>query len=76
MAASGFINRSYSEEDLANIDKAQLPTETKIEQQPSVCIDVKVRSPDNTQIISIPDIKETQDENEILTLNNSKDKFR
>ena len=77
MAASGFINKSYSKEELSNINICQFPTtETKVEQQPSVSIDVKVRSPDNAQTKSIPDIKEKQDENELHTLNCSKEKFR
>ena len=38
MAASGFTNKAYSEEDLTNIDKAQFPSETKITQQP---LDIK-----------------------------------
>ena len=77
--ASGSINKAHSEEDLTNIDKAQFALETKINQQPlenkEVRIDVKGRSHD-TKSTSIPDIKETQYENRLHTLNCSKDKFR
>ena len=79
MAASGSMNKAYSEQDLTNIDKAQFDFETTIKQQPlenkEVRTDVKGRSHD-TQSTSIPDIKETQYENRLHTLNNYEDKFR
>ena len=79
MAASGSMNKAYSEEDLTNIDKAQFALDTKIKQQPldnkEERIDVKGRSHD-TQSTSIPYIKEMQYENRLHTLNDCKDKFR
>ena len=80
MAASVFINKSYSEEDITNIDKAQFALEIKIKQPPlkstEVSVDVKESSHDKTKSQAIPVIKEIQFENGFYQLNNSKDKFR